>query len=353
MKHADGAFRGARGFTLVELVMAASIMAVLLVAVQSTIMLAAHAVPGANTKATALVTGSAALELLNGDVAYATAASVRTATGLTIQVPDRNGDGAPETIVWGWDGTSGGNLTRSVNGGTAEAVASGVRAFGLTYDTRSAAGSPTMTTSEETLFSSDTGTSGHDDNKVDTNHPVAYYFRPVLPANAVSWSVTRVQLLMLWDGPTDGSYVVQIRTPDGFCNPGTALDTQGGLEANLPSSAAWQTYSFDSARGLSPQGGACVVVGSPGAGKGANVQSHHSNMVASGMRETSGDGGSTWQTAPGVLNHYIYGTYTTPGASPTLYYLTGVRASLRTSPDTGSTVRVTMRVLNEPQVGGP
>jgi hypothetical protein len=142
---------------------------------------------------------------------------------------------------------------------------------------------------------------------------------------------------------------------DGFQCPSAAVfDSQTGLESDLSSSAAWQTFSFSNATGLSPLAGACIVVSSVGAtGPALNVQSHHGGVTSAGSRVTSPDGGATWKDAPGVLNHYIYGTYTTPGASPTLYYVTGVRASLRTSADTGSAARVTMRVLNEPQVGGP
>jgi hypothetical protein len=234
-------------------------------------------------------------------------------------------------------------------------VAKGVQSFSLSYDVRAATGSPAVTTSAEVLFSSDTRTSGHDDNKVDQNHPVAQYFRPVLPANATSWAVTRVQLLVQLDGPIAGTYSVGVTGIDGVQCPSAAVfDSQTGLESDLSSSAAWQTFSFSNATGLSPQAGACIVVSSVGAtGPALNVQSHHGGTVAAGTRVTSGDGGATWKNASGVLNHYIYGTYTTPGASPTLYYVTGVRASLRTSGDTGAVARVTMRVLNEPQVGGP
>jgi hypothetical protein len=189
---------------------------------------------------------------------------------------------------------------------------------------------------------------------VDANHPVAQYFRPTLPANAVSWAVTRVQLLVQSDGPIAGTYTVQVASPDGTDFPATVVDSQTGLESVLTSSATWQSFSFANATGLSPMAGACIVVSSVGAtGPACNVQSHHSGVISNGTREISGNGGSSWNDAPGVLNHYIYGTYVTPGPSPTLYYLTNVRATLRTSPDTGATARVTMRVLNEPQVTGP
>ena len=127
-----------RAFSLVELIVASSIVAILLVAVQSTIMLAAHAVPAANSKATALITAAAALGQLHADAACATAFSARSATAVTFQIPDRTGDGLPETITWAWDGTPRGTLTRQFNSNPAAPVARNVRDFSLAYDTRSA-----------------------------------------------------------------------------------------------------------------------------------------------------------------------------------------------------------------------
>jgi hypothetical protein len=59
----------------------------------------------------------------------------RSATQISLVVPDRTGDGAADTVRYSWSGTVGAPLQRQINGGTAETLLETVQAFGLTYDT--------------------------------------------------------------------------------------------------------------------------------------------------------------------------------------------------------------------------
>ncbi|HVS70920.1 MAG TPA: type II secretion system protein [Phycisphaerae bacterium] len=342
-----------RGYTLVELIVASSIMAVLLIAVQSTIMLAAHAIPGANTKATALVNASAALEMLNADVAYATAVTTRTASSITLQVPDRNGDGNPETVTWSWNQTAGGNLSRTFNTDPPVVIASNVQSFALAYDTRSVLVPGPSVTSAEVLLSSATALIGTNDQVVDNNHNYAEFIFPTLPANATSWAITRVQLNAKYVGAPLGYTNVQVQTIGPSDAPsGTVLDTAQISEANLTSTNAWTQVTFSNATGLAPTTGACIVVAWVNDAQSISLKGQNT-AVANNIFFTSPSSG-TWNANNNqALQHYIYGTYTTPGTPIPTYYLTGVRATLLTSADTGATTRIAIHLLNEPQVTGP
>src|SRR6476659_7316558 len=95
-----------RAFTLIEMLISLAIMTVIAAALGSTIVLASRALdqqagPGAST-----VAARRATALLLGEAAGATAFSDRTATAVTFTVPDRDGDGTPETIRYAWSGVA-------------------------------------------------------------------------------------------------------------------------------------------------------------------------------------------------------------------------------------------------------
>src|SRR5690606_30888846 len=62
--------------------------------------------------------------------------SERTATAATIAVPDRTGDGRPETIRYSWSGVVGDPLLYEYNGGAALSILDGVQQFRLNGVTR-------------------------------------------------------------------------------------------------------------------------------------------------------------------------------------------------------------------------
>ncbi len=76
---------------------------------------------------------SRAIQMITLDLSLATALSQQSAEAVTLVVPDRNGDGQPETIRYSWSGTPGDPLTRQVNGSPAAIIAEDVHLFSLTY----------------------------------------------------------------------------------------------------------------------------------------------------------------------------------------------------------------------------
>src|SRR4051794_4018386 len=119
-------------FTLIELVISLAIMAIIATALGSTIVLASRALDQDAGPAAAAVAARRATDRMLADLAAAISFSERTATSVTFTVPDRDGDGVPETIRYAWSGSGGDALTREYNGGRPEAFADGVQRLNFT-----------------------------------------------------------------------------------------------------------------------------------------------------------------------------------------------------------------------------
>jgi prepilin-type N-terminal cleavage/methylation domain-containing protein len=122
------------GFTLIEVVMSMAIMAILMAAMTSVIMVASHALPDRDTLLDPRAVASDAVDQIAAELFYATAITEETATTVTFTVADRgHGAAGPETIRYAWSGTPGDPLTRQYNGGTVIAVCETAQDFSLTY----------------------------------------------------------------------------------------------------------------------------------------------------------------------------------------------------------------------------
>src|SRR5580765_8068353 len=124
------------GFTLIEVLLSAAIIAVIMLGLQSAMVLAARAAPSRTTSNAAALRSGRALDQLTSDLSYATSITTMTATTIEFTVPDRNGDSQPETIRYSWTGVSGDPLLRTVNNHTPAAIAPSVNEFQLIYDKR-------------------------------------------------------------------------------------------------------------------------------------------------------------------------------------------------------------------------
>jgi len=130
---------GAVGFTLLELTLSVAVLAILMGTMVSSIVIASRSLDDGATQAGQMLTGADALEQLNADLASATDFAERTATATTFTVPDRTGDGLPETIRYRWSGPPDGQLLRQVNGGPAAVLAEDVQHFSLSYHVKTVA----------------------------------------------------------------------------------------------------------------------------------------------------------------------------------------------------------------------
>jgi prepilin-type N-terminal cleavage/methylation domain-containing protein len=342
-------------FTLVEVVIAAAILGILLAGMASAVMLASRAVPDGKRGASATLVAGRAVDLLAGDLFYATSVSTATATELVISVPDRNNDGMPETVRYRWSGTQGDPLTRQFNGGTAATAAENVQEFGLTYQKRQAQVPTAYGEGPEVLLASyDTANQlGH--ATIDNNNLRAEYFAPTLPAEATSWRVSRIQFRGQTSGFLDGTLKVQLRPTIGGLPGAGVLEEVSIPESALPTSCQWKDVGFSNVSGLAPGTGVWLAL------RGAT-----SNNACEACVETeatsppnlsyrlSSDGGTTWSTLSGhQLRFYAYGKVTTPNPATYQYLLLQVSCTLRTGSDASCRLQTSIRVVNEPQVSGP
>jgi len=339
------------------------ILAILMLAMNGVIMLAAKAAPDGKTRSSNLVQTSKAVETLDNDLRFATSVISLTATSVELKAPDMDGNGMTDRVKYSWTGVAGDPLlrqyargdvaTNTYTYGTAVTVASGVQEFALVADKRSIQATQTYTTGAEQLLNSNWGATSLVSTAITSSNFVGQYIKPSLPANAVSWAITRVQFQARSDGTAVGQTNVVISPATSGNVPSGTLASYTLSESLLTSSFATYTATFSSTKTLSPNQGACVLFQWVSDTQSCDIQ-YQTSLSLTGFNEiTSNNGGSSWSSQGSQsLNCAIYGTVTTPDAPAYLYYYTGMRVVLRTSSDSTCRVATTVRMLNEPQAGG-
>lgn len=122
-----------RAFTLVELLIASAIMAILMIGMASSIRFVAEAADEGKNTASKMKDATGVLDLIMEDLGDALTFTERGPNAVACTVPDRNGDGTPESIRYAWSGIAGDSLTVEYNGAAAETIAEDVHAFSLAY----------------------------------------------------------------------------------------------------------------------------------------------------------------------------------------------------------------------------
>ena len=344
-----------RAFTLVEMLMSLLIISVIMLGLQSAILIAGRAAPGANNGRLYCVGAGQGADQFQADLATATAFNTMTATSVNFTVPDRNGDGNPETIQYSWDGVSGDALQRTINGGTAVAVVPNVTEFALTYDKKSVVQPTTYTESAEQVLSSYTSVNAlfAANGDVSSSNGIGEIFTPTLPNNAVKWRVTRVKYLAESKGTAVGYTRVQLRAVNGS-SIGLVCDETMLAESSLTSSYAWTESDFSGNYQFAPSATAALTFQWYSDTDSCNIE--YQSLLAGGSNAqlivTSNNGQSWSEPLTSDMGYYIYGTYFTANPAVTNYYLTDVRCNLRSGTDSHR-IHTTIPTLNQPQVTGP
>lgn len=352
---------GRRAFSLAEVIVGSMVLAMFMIALPLAVRMARNAVPDGTNTPSATMNASRMMDMITADLAFATSVSSSAkydASHITFTVPDRNGDGQPETITYACDppppppppakppapGVQ--YLTRTYNG-TATTLLTNVREFNLTYDTIIAAQSTNAGTSQQ-LLSINSGT-GLTTEGVSATHWVGQYFQPVLPTGAVSWNLTSVQL-QLEKGLVKDVASVKIMNAVGDLPGLTVIDTSPQNASNLSAGYTWQSFTFSNANNISPSAGLFVVVTTADASASANIQ-HCANASGSGGYVSSANSGATWTPNPSNdLMLEVFGTINTAQSGPSAtYYLNDVRCKLRTNQNNNSRIVTTVRTYNRPQ----
>lgn len=345
-----------RGFTLVELVVSMGIASALMAGVGASMLIASRAVPSAQGPSSVIVATGTVVSKVMAELQYATSVTARSATMIEFTLADRDSDGVEELIRYEWSGTAGAPLTRQLNAGTAITICTDVRDFVLSYDLDPISALATSgNESGETILRSYGQLLHAESFSITSGSWCGQYFFPVLPADAVSWRVTRVRLYGRTSGTSDGECRVQLQTAtSGGLPSGTLLEEKMMLESGFLSGLGAQTFEFSTVSGLSPTAGLCLVVKWIYGETACQLYGYHEGASSSdSILVASTDSGATWTAPSGYgLKYIVYGTVTTSGTpeAVTVYLLDRVNIRLRTGSDANTTVESGVPLFNTPEV---
>jgi len=344
---------GSRGFTLMELTLSLAVTSILLVAIGSTVMLAARALPDKTAPADRVIRAGQAMREIAEDLQVARYLTERSATAVTISLPDRNGDGLPERVRYAWSGTPGDPLTRQYNDGPAAAVLDDVHQFNLTYHLKDATEEypGPLVESAEQILSGYSGAGDLEDYKVDKDHWIGQYLRPSLSADAVRWRVTRVLFRAQKEGSPVEHTLVQLRTAGTDNKPtSTVLEEHTMFESDLDDDYSWREFSFSNVNDLLPGQGLCLVLQHPRI-DGPSAEIEYDDDDGTGRLRTS-NAGQIWEyKTDRAMRYFVWGTVSTPGPTQTgvRQHVTAVSIALQAGEDPATKVESSVRMLNAPE----
>lgn len=343
-----------RGLTLIELTVSLVIMVIVLGAITSAVVIASHAIPDGTGPLEAGVRGSEAANQIARELCYAISFEERSSTAVAFTIADRYGTKANDTVRYAWSGTAGDPLTRQYNGGKVITFLDNVSEFDLAYDlqevTEQSPG-PGVEGAETELMGYDS-VSDLQEAHIHDNLWWAEYFKPTLPSDAVSWTVTRVQFQAKRDSNDGTTTLIQLRLPAADITPSaTVVDVASMAQLSLTDSFQWVERSFTSATGLSPDVGLCLTfITDDNKSCQLRYQDNNVSLPNTGFMQGTPD----WQSpaTDQALLFHVYGTVSTPGSpvDVTRQYVTGVRLTLRVGGSSEARIHTGTGVLNAPEV---
>jgi hypothetical protein len=305
-----------RAVTLVEMVISLGITSIILCACGSAMLLATRALSiSAAGPTVSTAVAAAAADQVAADLRMAVRITERTATAVTFTVPDRNEDSAPETLRYAWAGP-GSPLTRQYNGQPvpAASIADNVQLFNLDWLLKTTGPPPPVEGPEQLLASRDWPTSAdRSDYWIESYAWATEYFQPSLPANAISWKITRVKVKLARNGIKTGTMTIQMKYANSSKKPtGSALDSGSIDVVSLSTTFTWVEFPFSALAGLDCAKAMCAVVTTTQAMPGL-VEYDRQGPAANMLWFVSNDQGSSWTKGKGekVMQIYVYGTVTT------------------------------------------
>jgi Tfp pilus assembly protein PilV len=308
--------RTKHGMTLIEVLLCSVITSFLVLGLSSAVRLSTQSLDTARIPTADAVDTGEALDRLTAELRLAKKFTERTATAITFTVPDQTGDGVDDTIRYAWAG-AGQSLTRAVNGlpSPAASFLPNVQAFNMNFLTRTmAAAVPPIVESAEQVLCSFAASSPTGDGIKAANWD-AEYFKPTLPANAVSWKITKIRLTMK-QNVAGQNFSVVVSGVDGTQKPtGAALETYTASTSTLSASPTAVDIPFSTLAGLSPAAGYSFQVKTAAVASPLNLRIQAivapPTVGMSFCRST--DGGASWSLPlfTSAIEYQVYGTVST------------------------------------------
>jgi prepilin-type N-terminal cleavage/methylation domain-containing protein len=311
--------RSRHGFSLAEMVITLLILAMLLGICASVTRLVtrARSTDGASDPLKRTIDARVVMEQIAADIRIATKIISRSDKSITIQVPDRDADGDPETITYYWAQGLGNDVYMNYNSLTPIEILRDVTNFDLSFTETAAAAPQTVESAEQILISYTGARDGI--NEINSVNWEAQFINPTLPANAVAWKITRVELLMRKRAAaSSGNFFLDVRTADAAFKPTTTvLGTASIAMSPRSTTDTWTNFPMPSPiAGLAPGTGVSLVARSDVAVLyNADIGFDYTVSPAlTNSRETySSNAGATWSTpvATESMIFRVYGTITT------------------------------------------
>lgn len=324
--------RARRGFTLVELVVASGIAAVLLLSLGSVVMLSATAMPAEASAARQSITAAGIVADLRAELQAAERIVHWSDHAISFTLPDRDADGVPERVAYTWSGTPGDPLQRRYGTGPAADLLPGVGGFHLAARRSIRTERYPDTALEDALSTEvatvDTGEAAQLELELDlalesgdgsvppptialtTTSWSAQMIEPRLPPGVVAWRPTRAEVVLKQAALSAARVTAELRPPQWW-RPGPETVVADDVSLALVVDAVnWQAFSFASAPIVAAGEGVALVL------RGSTTNTQDRRIVWTGDPGISGlagrvastDGGTTWVRADGqALEHRVFG----------------------------------------------
>ncbi len=167
---------------------------------------------------------------------------------------------------------------------------------------------------ETELTSYDPSSPDDKDYDVKNDNYIGQLFRPTLPDDAVSWSITQVKFKARYKNDQDGTASVQLRTLDDSNMPTDAILGQYSLpETKMPADFDWITMLTGGVSDLTPGAGLALIIAIQ-IDDGDVCEVEYDRNGGTGM-VTTANGGGHWTSASNRLPLYVYGKVTVDSAA--------------------------------------
>lgn len=247
MKVVPRRYRKHAAFSLLEMVLSLTVLAIVFTAVGSVFVLAAKVIPAPDSAEAASVDQSAALTRLVEDLQQARYITAGSANSVTFVVADRTGDGLPDRLAYAWSGTEGDPLTLTINGSTPVSIAQNVKAFTPEYTTEDRVDTVLGGNSADNVHTlqSYTVASLPGNYKLGSKKlGVGQCITPTLPAGIASYTVNRVRFRAKLNGGAWGDFYVCLYDSAGSIPSGTARAEVIVSASTLGSNYQWVEVVF-------------------------------------------------------------------------------------------------------------
>ncbi len=199
-----------RGMTLIELLVAMTIVATVIGGLSSAIMITSRAAPQSGDPLKARLDTLHGADLLAAELAGAVEITEAEPRSIAFRVRDHNA--GTRTVRYDWTGARGDPLLRTFGSGEDVEVLSGVQRMAISYERQQGPVAPRTLTHAEQLVSIITGT---DDDRftIDDQAVISQPFEPDLPVGAVRATFTEARVMLRRNELLlpSGTVTVQIR----------------------------------------------------------------------------------------------------------------------------------------------